>query len=312
MHVNRLSIIVISYNTLDMTLNCLSSVFEQTSQTPFELIVWDNASQDKSAEAIGERFGNRIKLVVSDQNLGFAVANNRSAELASGDYLLLLNPDTVILAGAIDRLVEFVASQPNAGIWGGMTLFGDGQLNPASCWSKQSLWSLFCRASGLSSIFSKSNIFNTEGLGGWDREGVRSVDIVSGCFFLVRRDTWESLRGFREKYFMYGEEADFCLRAKAIGFSPIVSSEAKIIHFGGASEKIRADKLVRLIQAKMQLIDDHFPVRQKLLGFWLLSLWPLSRCVALYILFLVRLSSYEKYAVWQDVWNRRPEWWLKT
>jgi GT2 family glycosyltransferase len=309
MHVNRVSVIVVSYNTRDMTIDCLASVFEQTRRIPFELIVWDNASRDQSAEAIGERFQDRIKLVAGDSNLGFAVANNRAAELASGDYLLLLNPDTVVLDGAIDKLVEFAAAHSDAGIWGGRTVFADGSLNPASCWQKQTPWSLFCQASGLSSMFRRSTLFNPEGLGGWNRNGTRSVDIVTGCFLLIRRDMWMELGGFREEFFMYGEEADLCLRARELGARPIVTSAATIVHYGGASEKVRADKMVRLLKAKRLLIYFHFTELAKKLGEPLLLLWPVTRYLAHSVLAtLGRTSSVAMRDVWREIVRRRKEW----
>ena len=309
MHVNKVSVIVISYNTRNLTIDCLASVFEQTRRTPFELIVWDNASQDRSAEEIGERFHSRIRLVAGESNLGFAVANNRAAELASGDYLLLLNPDTVVLDGAIDKLVDFADTHPGAGVWGGRTVFPDGTLNPASCWQRQTLWSLFCYASGLSSMFRKSTFFNPEGIGGWNRTGTRYVDIVSGCFLLIRRDMWLSLGGFREEFFMYGEEADLCLRASKLGAKPIVNSAATIIHYGGASEKVRADKMVRLLKAKRLLINLHFTDLTKNIGGQLLFLWPMTRYL-LHAVFaaLGRASSIDKRDVWREIVRRRKEW----
>src|SRR5690606_9249085 len=121
--VPTLSIIVVSYNTRGLTCECIRSVFDQTKRDAFELMVLDNASTDGSADAIEAEFADRVRLIRSRQNLGFAGGNNRAAETATGDYLLLLNPDTVVLDHAIDRLLDFAARTPDAGIWGGRTLF---------------------------------------------------------------------------------------------------------------------------------------------------------------------------------------------
>ena len=304
-----LSIIVISYNTRDLTLECLRSIFKETKEINFELIVLDNASTDGSAEMIATEFGGKVILITSTENLGFAAGNNRAALDAKGEFLLLLNPDTLVLDGAIDHLMTFANLHPQAGIWGGRTLFGDGSLNPASCWSRQTLWGLLCQALGFTSLFRRSSLFNPEGIGGWNRDGIRSVDIVSGCFLLIRRNLWLKLEGFRREFFMYGEEADLCLRAIKLGAQPMVSSVATIVHYGGASEKIRADKLVRLLNAKTRLIQYHFPVSTKWLGCWLLSLWPRSRYMAQAMLNLVGgQSSASKMAVWHEVVRRRNEW----
>ena len=168
----KLSIIVISYNTREMTLKCLETVYAETKNTPFELIVIDNASTDGSAEAITEAYANKAMVICSDDNLGFAAANNIAAKKASGEYLLLLNPDTEILDGAIDKLMDFANSYPEAEIWGGRTLFADRSLNPSSCWQKMSLWGLVSQALGFSSLFRNSGIFNPEAMASWDRQGM--------------------------------------------------------------------------------------------------------------------------------------------
>lgn len=305
------SIIVVSYNTRDMTLECLRSIFRETRSINFEIIVFDNASSDGSADAIAAGFGENVRLLSSPENLGFAAGNNKAATKATGKMLLLLNPDTVVLNKALDHLYALSIQYPQAGIWGGRTLFENGSLNPASCWSRQTLWSLFSQAFGLSSLFRHSSIFNTEGIGGWDRNGIRKVDIVSGCLLLIKRDLWEELGGFREQFFMYGEEADLCLRARNIGAHPMVTSAATIVHHGGASEKVKADKLVRLLKAKILLICFHFPLLTRRAGCWLLILWPTSRYIA--HLLLARFgsnSSKAKSDVWKEVLQRKKEWYV--
>src|SRR5688500_1121742 len=119
-----LSIIIISYNTKEMTLDCLKSIFEQTSGISFEVIVLDNASRDNSAEAIAAGFP-QVKLIAHQENLGFAGGNNLAARKAAGEYILLINPDTVVLDGAIQKLFRFAEDNPAAGVWGWRTLFGD-------------------------------------------------------------------------------------------------------------------------------------------------------------------------------------------
>ncbi|TNE34532.1 MAG: glycosyltransferase family 2 protein [Alphaproteobacteria bacterium] len=305
----KVSIIVVSYNTREMTLKCLETVFAETRHTPFELIVLDNASTDGSAKALCDSYANRARIICSEENVGFAAANNIAAREATGEYLLLLNPDTEVLDGAIDNLLSFCGENPNARIWGGRTLFADRSLNPTSCWSKMTCWSLASQAFGLSSIFRNSSLFNPEGMGSWDRQGIRKVDIVTGCFFLISRDFWNELGGFDKEFFMYAEEADLCLRAAKQGAVPMVSSNATIIHHGGASETIRSDKLVRLLKAKMTLIRKHFPSYARGFAEALLILWPFSRYMAHGLLSsLGRKKSCVQVDVWRDVWQRRKTW----
>ena len=218
-----LTIIVVNWNTREMTLDCIRSVYQQTHDTSFELIVVDNGSEDQSAEAIRREYP-QVRLLDEKVNHGFAVANNIAAAIARGRRLLLLNSDTVVLDRAIDRIWTFAESCPDAGVWGGRTVWGDGSLNPTSAWVAQSTWSVACFAFGLTRLFPRSNFFNVEAMGAWGRDSVREVDIVTGCFLMIDTDLWRRLDGFDARYFMYGEEADLCLRAKDVGARPMVDS----------------------------------------------------------------------------------------
>lgn len=303
-----LSIVVISYNTREMTLACLASVYAETT-LPFELIVVDNASSDGSADAIAKAFPG-VHLIAEDINHGFAPAHEIALPHASAPWLLLLNPDTVVLDGAIDKLFAFAQSHPKAGIWGGKTLYQDHTLNPYSVWGRMTLWSTFCRTAGLSGIFKGSEVFNPETYGQWPRDQVRAVDIVVGCLFLMRRADWNALGGFDPAFIMYGEEADLCLRARAAGHDPMMTPEAVIIHYGGASERVQADKMVRLMRAKTELVKRHFRPGTRHLGRMLFALWPWSRWVATGLAgrVLGREGLRKRSRTWGEIWRRRDEW----
>ncbi|MEO0369819.1 MAG: glycosyltransferase family 2 protein [Pseudomonadota bacterium] len=303
-----LSIIVVSYNTKQMTLDCLASLYDQTT-LPFELIVVDNASTDGSAEAIAEAFP-QAHLIAEQTNHGFAPAHDIALPHATAPWLLLLNPDTVVLDGAIDKLFAFTETHPEAGIWGGKTLYADRSLNPYSVWGRMTLWSTFCRVAGLSGIFKSSELFNSETYGQWPRDRIRAVDIVVGCLFLMRRADWDALGGFDPAFFMYGEEADLCLRARAAGHAPMMTPDAVIVHYGGASDTVRADKMVRLLRAKTELVKRHFAPGTRHLGRALFALWPLSRWIATGLAGTVlgRESLRTKSKTWGEIWQRRAEW----
>ncbi|MFN3868545.1 MAG: glycosyltransferase family 2 protein [Hyphomicrobiaceae bacterium] len=304
----EVSILVVSYNPRARTLAAISSAAAET-RSRHEIIVVDNASADGSAAAIAAHPA-APRLIALDDNIGFARANNVAARAATGDYLLLLNPDTVVLGGAIDQLLAFARARPSAGIWGGRTLFADGRLNPSSCWRRMTVWNLFCRATGLTGIFPGSRLFNSEAMAGWRRDTVREVDIVSGCFLLIRREMWQRLGGFDPTFFMYGEEADLCLRARAVGARPVVTPKATIVHLGGASEATRAGKMVRLLAAKTTLIDRHMPPMTRTIGRTLLRLWPLTRWLALAAAttLTANLRAGQAAATWREIWDRRGEW----
>ena len=303
------SIVVVSYNTRALTLACLDSVAAETRDVTYEVLAIDNASNDGSTAALrAHPLG--TKLVASTGNLGFARANNVAARQATGEYILLLNPDTVILDGAIDRLVAFARANPNAGIWGGRTLFADGRLNPSSCWGRMTPWNLICRATGLTAVFSGSTFFNGEAYGGWRRDTVAEVDIVSGCFLLIRRSLWEELGSFDPAFFMYGEEADLCLRAQQRGLRPMMTPTATIVHLGGASERTREAKMIKLLAAKATLVRRHWPPYLAPLGVALLAAWPLSRWIALTVAGTLRPTPgrAESTTSWREIWQRRAEW----
>lgn len=303
------SIVIVSYNTREMTLAAIASVVRETRDVAYEIIVVDNASNDGSADAIASHPAQPALIRLAD-NVGFGRGNNLGARHATGNYLLLLNPDTVVTDRAIDRLVGFARKNPTALVWGGRTIFADGRLNPASCWQRITPWNLAMRASGLAALLPNSPLFNPEAYGGWPRDSIREVDIVSGCFLLLPRSTWHTLGGFDPVFFMYGEEADLCLRARRIGARPMVTPEATIIHYGGASETTRVGKMIKLLAAKSTLIARHWPSGTAAIGQTLLALWPFSRWLACAILARVRprAETREAAATWHAVWSARRQW----
>lgn len=302
------SIIIVSYNTCELTLACLRSLYHETRDITFEVIVVDNASSDGSADAIAAEFP-QARLMLPGENLGFARANNLAAEQAGGEYLLLLNPDTVVLDGALQTLHAFARQHPEAAIFGGRTLYADGSLNPTSCWGRPTPWSTFCRAIGLSAIFKGNRLFDPETLGGWARDTVRQVDIVTGCLFLIRKELWEQLGGFAPEFFMYGEEADLCLRAQRLGSKCLICPQATIIHYDGASERVRSDRMVRLFRSKAQLFARHWGTAMSRFGVAMLNWWAFTRMVAFGLLTHLGLTTgKQNYPAWRTIWRRRAEW----
>ncbi len=302
----ELTVIMVSYNTRELTLMALQTLFENAGPISMEVILWDNDSKDGSADAVAKEFPN-VVLVRSPDNLGFAAANNEAAKMASADWLLLLNPDTETHPNAIKNLYDFAVENPKAGIVGGRTVFPDGSLNPASCWSQISPWSILCSAFGLTAAFPKSRIFNPEAFGGWKRDSVREVDIVSGCFLMLPTQLWNKLGGFREKYFMYGEEADMCLRAKRLGYQPMITPDAQIMHLVGASTTLRSDKVVSLQRARATLIRDHWPKWKVPVGLALMWQWAANRSFFYALLGLFGRGSVGR-KTWSYVWQEREIW----
>jgi GT2 family glycosyltransferase len=304
-----LSIVMIGYHCKDLILDCLASLDATAPRTPLEVIVVDNASTDGTVAALNAAHPT-VRTVELEQNVGFGPGCNIGVAAARGRYVLLLNPDTIVRPGAIDKLVALAEQYPNAGIWGGKTVTVDGEPVPGSCWRFPTLWSTFCVSVGLSRLFEHSPIFNPEPYGGEPLQGVRSVDVVSGCLLMIRKDLWDKLGGFDPIYFMYSEEVDLCLRARAYGARPVVSSDVEIVHLVGKTQPVRADRMVRLLKGKRTFMLRHWSGLRERLGAALLLGWPLTRYAGLSL--VRRLAPRERVVeaaqTWGEVWHRRREW----
>ena len=309
-----LSIVVVSYNTATMTINALKSIFDTAGDLKFEILVCDNKSHDGSADRIENAFaadiGGRLKLIRSSENLGFGRANNMMAQQAQANLILLLNPDTIVMPNALQNLLEFSYRVPHAQIWGGRTLNGDGILDPNSVWGKMTLWSLFCYSLGFQKLFPRSSIFNPESYGGWCRDTECAVDVVAGCYLLISTELWRLLGGFDERFFMYAEEDDLCMRASVFGARPRFTPTSEIIHFGGASEKVYSGKMVKLLTGKMTLAQKHWPNWKLILARTILATAVVLRSKILHLLgYLGGGHRLQKLATeWQVVWQQRKVW----
>jgi GT2 family glycosyltransferase len=293
--------VIVSYRCCDATRECLASLFRATTGLPFEVIVLDNASADGTVEMVRSEFP-AVRLVALDENVGFAAGVNRAVAEAEGEFVLLLNPDTLVHDGSVERLVEFAREHPEHGIYGGRTIDPDGSVNPGSCWGRPTLWSLFCAAALLSTAFKGSRIFDPQSLGRWQRDSVREVDVVTGCLLLAPKRVWDELGGFDTRFFMYGEDVDLGLRAAARGYRPVITPDAVITHEIGVSSATRADRAVLLYQAKVELLKKHFgPVRRPL-GIALLWLGVGVRAL------LASGRRRRGHVMWPETWKARGTW----
>lgn len=298
----ELTVIIVSYNTRELTLKAVETLLVNSPGLAMRVVVFDNASADGSAEAVAAAFPT-IEVVASTENLGFARANNLVADSATTPWVCLLNPDTETHVGAMANLLSFAKANPQAGIVGGRTVFPDGSLNPASAWRRITPWSLFTQTTGLARLFPANDLLNYEAMGGWQRDSVREVDIVVGCLLMISKELWERLGGFDTRYFMYGEDADLCLRARKLGYRPMITPDSQIMHLVGASTAKRADKVVAVMRAKSTLVRDHWPTFLVPLGIAQLWLWALVRGAG------AALSrSPEQRRRLAEIWRRRREW----
>lgn len=227
------SVLIVNWNACDVLLECLDSIRQQTRHITYEIIVVDNASADSSVEMVREKFP-EVHLIASPTNLGFAAGNNLGMGRARGRYVLLLNPDTVILDGAIEKSVAFADGLPDAGVVGVRTLRENHEL-VRNCFQYTGLLNLSIAMSGLNHVFPNSRFWGRERMTWWDYENIRTVDAVAGCYMLVRREVIQEVGGMDERFFMYGEEMDWCRRITRAGWKIYYQPDASIIHYGGIS-----------------------------------------------------------------------------
>jgi len=304
---SQVDIILVSYNTADYTVRAIESVFQQTKSTDVNLIVVDNNSSDHSVELISDKFP-EVELIQTGANLGFAGGVNVGAKAGQAEYILLLNPDTVILDGAIDKLVDFAVKQPGAGIWGGVTLNNDLSLNPNNARARISFKTLLFSATGLSKVFRSSCFFNYDNYGCWDRKSERDVDVITGCFFLTPRRLWESLDGLDETFFMYAEEADYCIRAIDAGYQPRVTPSARIIHHGGVSEANLSGKMIKLLKGKAHFIKKHEPSWKQPIYKGLLLAHVFNKYLSSGLAVCLKKDAKPAHEEWKKIFEQRSTW----
>jgi GT2 family glycosyltransferase len=285
------SIVIVNWNTRDLLRGCLRTIFEQTSKISFEIFVIDNASRDFSAEMVRAEFP-AVKVIANVQNRGFAAANNQGILAASGRYILLLNPDTIILDAAISRCVRFADVHAEVGVVGCQVLEDEGRIQRTG-FSFPDPWNLFLTLSGLSRAFAGSRLFGRPELGWWDRDSELDLDVVSGMFMLVRREAIEQVGLMDESYFVYSEEADWCYRFSRAGWRRVFTPSARILHVDGGS------KSTSQINAKMfvQLQKSCLIYLKKNHGFvaWLLGriLYVVSNLVRAIVWFVSSLLTHD-------------------
>jgi hypothetical protein len=250
----EVSVVVVTYNGPEWVERCLQAVVvDARPEVSTEVVVVDSGSGQETRDVLA-RWSDRVTVLLQDENVGFARGCDIGVAASSGRRVLLLNPDAVVRPGAVDALVRALDAHPDAGIMGGRTVRPDGSLDPSSCWGAPSLWSWTCFATGLSTAFHGSRVFDPESLGTWQRDTFRRVDVVTGCLLMTLRETWDALGGLDTDFFMYGEDADLSLRAAERGFRPAITPDAVAVHAVGASSGHKAHKVRLLMTGKATLV----------------------------------------------------------
>lgn len=251
-----LSIIIISYNTKRITLDCLNSIFKslkENNQFSFEVIVIDNASTDGSVDGLNELKNdggeNRIKVLANSKNLGYAKANNLAAKQAQGNYLLFLNSDTLVLDQAINKLYAYYQKNENRINFLGPRLFNQDMTPQASCGPFYRLPMVFAH------LFLRGDYW---GLTRYSPNQAKEVDWISGACILTKKDYFNRLGGFDEQIFMYMDEIDLLFRAKKEKMHVFYFPEAKFIHLGSASSGNRTYPILQVYRGLLYFYQKHY------------------------------------------------------
>jgi len=204
----------------------------QDHRLSIEVIIVDNASSDDTLQMLAGEYP-AVRLITNSSNLGFTHPVNQALQLSQGRYMLLLNPDTVVLPGAINELVGYIETHPEVGICGPKVLNGDGTLQKACKRGVSRPWATFSYFSGLYALFPHSKLFGGYLLNYLDEDKIHEVDGISGSCMLIRRSVVDQIGYLDERFFAYQEDADYCFQAKKAGWKVVYFPSAQVIHYGG-------------------------------------------------------------------------------
>jgi GT2 family glycosyltransferase len=235
----HVSVVLVSFNTRELTLEAIESVFGSILDPQFrvEVIVVDNDSQDGSADAIESRFP-AVRVIRSDENLGFGRGNNLGVHYATGQAILLLNTDTIVRPGAVECLYGELFSAPDRGVVGPFLENPDGSYQ-CSMLSFPTVWRTFCTYFWLDRVFPSIPLFADASMVHADPHAELDVDVINGAALMIRADVFRQVGGFDPEYFMYFEESDLCKRVAGAGYRSRYIPRARVLHFISQSSRSR-------------------------------------------------------------------------
>ncbi len=287
-----LSVVIVSYNTNELLVDCLKSVKVAVKNIKSEVFVIDNNSHDGTPEMVKRNFP-WVKLIANSDNRGFSKANNQAIKIARGKYVLILNPDTRVLQDTFTKMIKFMDENPDVGVATCRVEFPSGKLDVDCRRHFPTPWRSFCHFSGLSKIFIGSKIFDQYNYGYLPENKEHEVDACVGAFMIIPKKAIDKVGMFDEEYFFYGEDLDWCWRFREAGYKIIYTPITKIIHYKGASSGIKkssqevtiattdSKKMVmrQSIRAMRIFYKKHFESKYPFFINWLMysSMWILER-----------------------------------
>lgn len=287
----KLSVIIVNYNVQPFLEQCLLSVLNAIKKVDTEVFVVDNNSVDGSVAMVKERFP-FVHLIENKKNTGFSYANNQAIKIATGEYVLLLNPDTVVEEDTFEKVVSFMDAHPEAGGLGVKMLDGKGKFLPESKRGLPTPAVAFYKIFGLAALFPKSKLFGKYHLGYLDKDEIHQVDILSGAFMLMRKSALDKVGLLDETFFMYGEDIDLSYRIILGGYKNYYFPETRIIHYKGESTKKSSVNYVFVFYKAMVIFaQKHFSQHNAKLFSFLINLAIYLRAgIAIFIRFIKSIA----------------------
>ncbi len=227
------SFIIPSWNAKEYLLKCIDSIVNNCTQYKYEIIIVDNCSSDGSAEAVSKKF-QEIQVINLEKNLGFAKACNIGIKKSKGDLLFIVNSDTEVFQENITKMIKYMKKNSDVGILGPRVQGADGRIQ-RSYMRTPTVWNQLCRTLFLDKMTKKSKFFGGYLMKDFCNDITTTVDIINGCFWVVRKVALKTVGLLDERFFIYGEDMDWCLRFRQKGWKVVYFSGANIIHYGGMS-----------------------------------------------------------------------------
>lgn len=265
-----ISVIIVNWNTKALLLDCVESLYRTTRESSLEIIVVDNASTDGSIDALRKNFP-QVQTIVNQVNLGFAKANNIGIKKAQGRYVCLVNSDVKALDGVLDKMRLYMENHPDVGALAPKTFGGDMQIQK-NCREFPTLRNLFCQEFFFTALFPETAAFRGREMIRCDYEAIMEIEVLSGCFLMVRRDVVAQVGPLDERFFFYSEDVDWCKRIHSAGWKLVYYPEAKAIHYGeGSSASAPVRFKLEMLKANWQYWSKHKSKLECIL-FWFIKL----------------------------------------
>ena len=235
-----LSVVIVNYQTFELTKNTIDSIFRYDYPFSYEILVVDNASTDDSLARLQDYFKDKVTFIASKENNGFAAGNNQALEIAKGKYVLLLNSDTIVWENTLEDIYSYMEMHKDVGAAGCRVLLENGELDKACKRSFPNVKNSFFRLFHIPTS-SKDDNYNLIDL---PDDGIYEIDCLTGAFMFLRAEALDEVGFLDETFFMYGEDIDLCFRIKKAGWKIVYYGESKITHLKGASSKKQKNKLI--------------------------------------------------------------------